>query len=68
MTAVYYPDGLAASDVLPKLVKDEIVVAGGLHKDIKDRYFRIGHMGLSVVDPSRGDLDRVIKSLQHIFG
>ncbi|KIO27257.1 hypothetical protein M407DRAFT_243385 [Tulasnella calospora MUT 4182] len=68
MTAVYYPDGLVASDVLPKLNKDEIVVAGGLHKDIKDRYFRIGHMGLSVVDPSRGDLDRVIQSLQHIFG
>lgn len=42
MTAVYYPDGLVASDVLPKLNKDEIVVAGGLHKDIKDRYFRIG--------------------------
>ncbi|KAG8901669.1 hypothetical protein FRC00_005540 [Tulasnella sp. 408] len=68
MTAVYYPDGLVASDVLPKLVKDEIVVAAGLHKEIKDKYFRIGHMGLSVVDPSRGDLDRVITSLQHIFG
>ncbi|KAG8892906.1 hypothetical protein FRC01_013890, partial [Tulasnella sp. 417] len=27
MTAVYYPDGLVASDVLPKLNKDEIVVA-----------------------------------------
>lgn len=42
MTAVYYPDGLVASDVLPKLVKDEIVVAAGLHKNIKDKYFRIG--------------------------
>ena len=27
MTAVYYPDGLSAPDVLPKLIKDDIVVA-----------------------------------------
>ena len=29
-----------------------------------DKYFRIGHMGISVVDPQRGDINTVIKSLE----
>jgi hypothetical protein len=29
-----------------------------------DQYFRIGHMGISAVDPQRGDINKVIKSLQ----
>jgi len=39
-------------------------VAGGLHVDIKDQYFRIGHMGISAVDSQRGDMNKIIKSLQ----
>lgn len=45
----------------------DIVVAAGLHKDIKDKYFRVGHMGVSVVDTERGDLDRVIKGVKEAF-
>ncbi|KAG8779546.1 hypothetical protein FRC15_010066 [Serendipita sp. 397] len=41
-----------------------IVVAGGLHKDIKDKYFRIGHMGITAVDSSRGDIDQIIAALK----
>lgn len=29
-----------------------------------DKYFRVGHMGASVVDKSRGDIDRVISGLK----
>jgi hypothetical protein len=39
MTAVYYPNGVTASDLLPKLVKNNIVIAAGLHRDIKGMYF-----------------------------
>lgn len=28
-----------------------------------DKYFRIGHMGVSVVDPERKDVDTIIKAL-----
>lgn len=66
MTALYYPEGLAAADILPRLAQRGIVVAGGLHSEIKDKYFRIGHMGVSVVNTERGDVDRVIKSLQEV--
>jgi len=68
MTAIYFPEGLSAPDVLPLLVKKDIVVAGGLHKDIKDKYFRIGHMGISAVEPSRGDIDKVIAGLKAAIG
>ncbi|KAL0580593.1 hypothetical protein V5O48_001418 [Marasmius crinis-equi] len=64
MTALWYPDGLGAADILPRLVKRGIVVAGGLHTACKDKYFRVGHMGLSAVDSARGDIDTVIASLK----
>ena len=32
---LYFPDGLGASDILPRLGKMDVVVAGGLHKEIK---------------------------------
>ena len=35
MTALWFPEGLGASDLLPRLVKRNVVVAGGLHKDYK---------------------------------
>ncbi|KAI5999516.1 pyridoxal phosphate-dependent transferase [Pisolithus albus] len=35
MTAIYFPDGLAASDIMPRLLKKDVVVAGGLHASIK---------------------------------
>ena len=68
LTAIYFPDGLKASDVIPKLLEHGIVIAGGLHKDIKDKYFRIGHMGITVINtPERNDLDRVEQALLSVF-
>lgn len=64
MTALYFPDGFVASDIIPRLLKKDVVVAGGLHTSIKDKYFRIGHMGASVVDPSRGDIDKIISAVK----
>lgn len=37
MTAVYYPEGMGASDILPRLAEKGVVVAGGLHKNIKGK-------------------------------
>lgn len=67
MSAVYFPDGFKAPDILPKMLKRDIVVAAGLHKDVKDRYFRVGHMGVTVVNPERGDMEKIIKGIQDSF-
>lgn len=32
-----------------------------------DKYFRVGHMGVSVVDSQRGDLDRVVRALKEVI-
>jgi hypothetical protein len=45
----------------------DIVVAGGLHKAIATEYFRIGHMGITVTDSSRGDLDKVLKGVEDVL-
>jgi alanine-glyoxylate transaminase/serine-glyoxylate transaminase/serine-pyruvate transaminase len=67
MTAIYFPDGISAADVLPRLAARGVVVAGGLHASIKDKYFRIGHMGITAVETQRGDIDKIINSLKYVI-
>ena len=67
MTAVRYPKGLSAPDILPKMAQRGVVFGPGLHKDCKNEYFRIGHMGISVVDPRRGDIDTILKKLEEVL-
>jgi alanine-glyoxylate transaminase/serine-glyoxylate transaminase/serine-pyruvate transaminase len=63
MTALYFPDGIIASDIVPSLLKKDVVVAGGIHSAIKDKYFRVGHMGVTAVNPERGDMDKISDAL-----
>jgi alanine-glyoxylate transaminase/serine-glyoxylate transaminase/serine-pyruvate transaminase len=44
LSAIYYPDGVDKS--LVKHVDDAgVIIAGGLHPALKEKYFRVGHMG-----------------------
>lgn len=38
MTALYVPEGATPADVVGALARRKIVIAGGLHKDIKTKY------------------------------
>jgi alanine-glyoxylate transaminase / serine-glyoxylate transaminase / serine-pyruvate transaminase len=49
MSAVWYPEGVDSSFV-GRAREQGVVLAGGLHPEVKTRYFRVGHMG--AVDPS----------------
>jgi alanine-glyoxylate transaminase/serine-glyoxylate transaminase/serine-pyruvate transaminase len=64
MTAIWLPEGMSPPEILPKLMSKGIIFAGGLHKEIAAKYIRFGHMGVSVTDPKRGDLDKAIKALK----
>ncbi len=44
LTAPYFPGGVDRS-VLAHVKRAGVILAGGLHPEIKERYFRIGHMG-----------------------
>ncbi len=44
LTALYYPEGVDAG-ILGRIGQFGVIVAGGLHPEIRARYFRVGHMG-----------------------
>ncbi|WEW55705.1 aminotransferase [Emydomyces testavorans] len=67
MTAIRLPEGLTPADILPVLGKKGVVFAGGLHKEIASKYIRFGHMGVSVTDPARDDIEKAIQALKEAF-
>lgn len=64
MTAIYLPEGMTPPEILPSLMKKGVVFAGGLHREIASKYIRFGHMGVSVTDPERKDIDKAIEALK----
>jgi len=60
LTAPYCPEGIQLADFLPKVSQAGIIIAGGLHPEIKTRYFRIGHMGPTTA----GDLLATIAAVE----
>ena len=60
LTAPYYPQGITGPELLPKVKAAGAILAGGLHPEIKARYFRIGHMGAT----KPGDLLATIGALE----
>ena len=45
LSAVYYPEDIQAAGFLKSINEKNVIVAGGLHPEIKHLYFRVGHMG-----------------------
>jgi alanine-glyoxylate transaminase/serine-glyoxylate transaminase/serine-pyruvate transaminase len=53
MTAIRVPEGLTLPDILPKMLAQKVMIAGGLHPEHATTYFRVGTMGISVTDESQ---------------
>ena len=68
MTAMYLPNDLKAPEILPNILKRGVIFAGGLHKEIATKYIRFGHMGVSVTDPKRDDIEKALKVLKEGLG
>lgn len=64
MTAIYLPEPTVAAEFLPGLLKKGVVFAGGLHKEIATKYVRFGHMGVSIMDENRDDVDRALAAFE----
>ncbi|MCY1036827.1 alanine--glyoxylate aminotransferase family protein [Corallococcus sp. BB11-1] len=43
LSALYYPEGVDAS-LVGRVKAQGVAIAGGLHPELKTRYFRVGHM------------------------
>lgn len=70
LSAPCYPGGVSALEFLPAVKKAGVVLAGGLHPDIKSTYFRIGHMG--AVKPGDvlatiGAIETALKECNYFF-
>lgn len=63
MTAVYLPEGISNADLLPLVASKGVGIAGGIHKDIATKYFRVGHMGISATTPSLGHVDKALTAI-----
>lgn len=65
LTAVYFPEGTNGADFFGKVTEAGLVFAGGIHKSIAGKYFRVGHMGVSVMDrdDTKNALDVILKAL-----
>ena len=68
LTAVFYPKGIDGAALRSKIAQSNVIIAGGLLSDIKNTYFRIGHMGsVSANDllAVLGALERALIELEH---
>jgi len=64
ITAIKVPDGVDRTELLTFCKKERgIIFAGGLHREIKATYFRVGHMGISVAVGST-DLLRCVEAIE----
>ena len=69
LTCPYYPDGVDAK-VLGKVRANGAVLAGGLHPAIRERYFRVGHMGAvtaSDILATAGAIERALAETGYRF-
>lgn len=64
LSAIKLPAGVDQAKLLAAVGEQGVVIAGGLHRETKATYFRVGHMGVSVLEPARGHLPRVLAALR----
>ncbi|KXS20043.1 PLP-dependent transferase [Gonapodya prolifera JEL478] len=65
MTAAWLPQNVELPDFLPRVSKRGVVLAGGLHPEAPTRYFRVGHMNVSVIkDAELGHIGTTLKAIE----
>jgi alanine-glyoxylate transaminase/serine-glyoxylate transaminase/serine-pyruvate transaminase len=50
LSAPYYPEGVDGPSLLKEVAAHGVTLAGGLHPANRQKYFRIGHMGVASVN------------------
>ena len=60
LSALYFPAGIGPS-LVGRIREQGVIVAGGLLSGLKDRYFRVGHMGYAVTRPEM--LERTVAAV-----
>ncbi|WP_299626165.1 alanine--glyoxylate aminotransferase family protein [uncultured Tenacibaculum sp.] len=64
MTAIYYPEEIDGNLFRKDISEYGVILAGGLHAEIKTKYFRIGHMGAITKSDIVATLSAIESALQ----
>ncbi|OMH82577.1 Alanine-glyoxylate aminotransferase 1 [Zancudomyces culisetae] len=64
MSAVWLPEGVKLTDLVPRMAARGVTISGGIFTGHATEYFRIGHMGLVSNDPSLGFLEKTLTALK----
>jgi alanine-glyoxylate transaminase/serine-glyoxylate transaminase/serine-pyruvate transaminase len=59
LSAPYYPEGVSGTDFMKSIASSDVILAGGLLPGIKDKYFRVGHMG----SVTKGDILATVSAI-----
>lgn len=60
LTAIYVSD---PPSIIQYMAQHGYTITGGIHKDIKSKYIRVGHMGISACDDSLNDVSGCLQTL-----
>ncbi len=60
LSAPMYPEGVKAADFMKSISTSDVILAGGLLPEMKDKYFRAGHMGAV----TNGDILTTVASVE----
>ncbi len=60
LSAPMYPGGVRAAEFMKAISTSDVILAGGLLPEMKDRYFRVGHMG----SVTNGDILTTVASVE----
>ena len=64
LSVIYYPDGINGPDLLSKVQEKGFVIASGIYKNYSNKYFRVGHMGISAVGSRKHELDKCFEAIE----
>lgn len=64
LTTGYLPEGWKLTDLTSPLLEEGLMITGGILQPIAPRYFRIGHMNVSIY---KDHIDRLIAELQKVL-
>lgn len=65
LTSPYFPDGIDGAQFLRKVKEKGVVFAFGMHPQIAKKHFRVGHMGVSVMN--RNDSEIAFKVIKQVL-
>jgi len=64
MTAIWYPLNITNVDFSKYVEEYGVVISRGIHRKISGKYFRVGHMGISV-EETRNDMLILIEAIEY---